>query len=163
MSTPTNIERARQIVTAASQLAWSLYANGDLSVDQHSGIAYGLDVADEGIKAVEALVAERDAALADAAMLRAMLDRAHADVCSLHCPTVWRIGTPRPHSERCQAIGAVLAAEHPGAALLAVVAAARLVIETWAGVGDVTPIDLDLSALAVALGDYRKGVKERAE
>ena len=62
---------------------------------------------------------------ADAAALRAMLDRAHADVCSLHCPTVWRTGTPRPHSERCQAIGAVLAAEHPGAALLTELAAAQ--------------------------------------
>ena len=62
MSTLDNINRARQIVTAASQLTWSLYANGDLSVDQHAGIAYGLDVADEGIKAVETLTAEREAA-----------------------------------------------------------------------------------------------------
>lgn len=41
----------------------------------------------------------------------------------------------------------------------AVIAAARLVIETWAGCGDVTPLDLDLSALAVALGDYKKTTK----
>lgn len=51
-----NIEQARRIVTAASQLAWSLYASGDLSVDQHDPISLALGVAEAGIKDVETLM-----------------------------------------------------------------------------------------------------------
>ena len=94
---------------------------------------------------------------ADAAALRAMLDRAHADVCSLHCPTVWRTGTPRPHSERCQAIGAVLAADHPGAALLAELAAARELaglVRTCEGL----PIEV-----RTALAAYDRAVKGQSD
>lgn len=43
------------------------------------------------------------------AQLRSALALAQEDVCSLHCPSTWRTadGQP-PHSERCQAISAVL-------------------------------------------------------
>ncbi len=62
---------------------------------------------------------------ADAAVLRQMLQQAQEDVCSLRCPSVWRTGAPRPHSDQCTAIRVALAAERPGAALLAELAAAR--------------------------------------
>lgn len=132
MSTLDTIARARQIVTAASQLTWSLYANGDLSVDQHDPIAQALGVADEGIKAVEVLVAERDAALADAAALRNAADQFHYAV------AVNRLFDDRFDErtiERSKALMDLVKQPHPGAALLAELAAARAylgyVLETY--------------------------------
>ena len=152
MSTLDNIARARQIVSAASQLAWSLYANGDLSVDQHSGIAYGLDVADAGIKAIEVLVAERDAALADAAALREAPNTAYA-----------LANTPeRNQDDQWEARHAALLPmlspdNHPGAALLAELAAARELaglVRTCEGL----PIEV-----RTALAAYDRAVKGRSD
>jgi len=69
-----NIEQARRIVTAASQLAWSLYASGDLSVDQHGPIVLALGVAEAGIKDVEELMDERGRRLAELEAARAVVE-----------------------------------------------------------------------------------------
>lgn len=58
MSEHPNIAQARAIVTAASVLVWSLYDNGDLSVDQHGPISLALGVAEMGIKDVLELTEE---------------------------------------------------------------------------------------------------------
>lgn len=68
-------------------------------------------------------------ATADALVLRQALARAQTDVCSLNCPSTWRTADgPPPHSEKCQAISALLSAAQPGAALLAELEAARAVV-----------------------------------
>lgn len=59
-----NIAQARAIVIAASQLTWSLYVSGDLSVDQHGPISLALSVAEAGIKDVEELMDRLQAARA---------------------------------------------------------------------------------------------------
>lgn len=71
-----NVAEARRIVTAASQLAWSLYASGDLSTDQHHPIALALGVAEAGIKDVETLMDR-------AAELESQLGTAHAEIARL--------------------------------------------------------------------------------
>lgn len=41
----------------------------------------------------------------------AALRLAHEDTCSLHCLSVWKTANgPPPHSERCQAVSAAIAA-----------------------------------------------------
>lgn len=41
--------------------------------------------------------------------LLAILKDAQEDTCSLHCPSVWKTGERRPHSEKCQRVGAAIA------------------------------------------------------
>lgn len=71
-----NIAEARQIVTAASQLAWSLYVGDQLSAEQHEPISLAIDVAEMGIKHVEELNDELQAARATIDRQRRVIEQA---------------------------------------------------------------------------------------
>ena len=102
----------------------SLYESGDLSVDQHAGITRGfLSLQAELRAALDVAMTERDRwralaqqAQADALALRAAIWSAHFDIHYRHNDHWTWEECPKP---TCYPLREALAAEHPGAALLA--------------------------------------------
>ena len=55
-----------------------------------------------------ALASPGDELVREREQLYTLLAMAQADVCSLHCPSVWKTAERPPHSERCRAISDML-------------------------------------------------------
>lgn len=158
------------VIRAAQALVDSLYDNAHLSVDQHAGISAGLG-------ATNKLGRDRDQWRAGhEGMTRALREIAESAGVVFESSRdqdgferwAWRYGDTEYHpgsvAEGGAAFGAIryicAAFVQQRAQASAVESAARAVIEAWAAIEAATPLDLDLSALAVTLGDVQRQRKE---